>query len=448
MNTIVNNNNHHHVLDNYQNERQQQVNFKSYSKRIGQRHHSFSMARKIGLVFSVFILAYLYLCLLFKISIEDFQEKNDIHRVIRPQSTTTIGGVGGLERKDQWIPNSARRRLTELRTIDHEQYTIRMNTWRRPEQLIQSVKHHSSCPGVKQIQIVWCDKHNEPPRELLEMSENEDSSSSITKVVIERHEANSLNERFNILVPTPTLGILSIDDDVIRPCEAIDAGFFKWVKSPHRMVGFDARTHVENDDGSWQYGYLSTTKKENMYSLSLTRYCFVHRDYMTQYTRELPQKMLDTVAKNFNCEDIAMGLMISSLTQGQPPLLADLWAMNSQLKLRVDTGISGTSTHKKFRDQCMDNFAGFFGLKDKGNGNRLQKATWIHKTKKWSFACGAKEDNKSDASYTKSKRETKLEQIWEKLRRSGSREYLNRYLVKLLYEAGEEARAKGLLAMK
>ena len=445
INAIVSNNNHH-TLDNNQNERQQQVTFKSYSKRFGHRHPSFSLARKIGLVFSVFILAYLYLCL-FKISIEDLQGGSDNSEVIRSQSTP-VGFVGGLEGKEQWMANSARRRLTELRPIDHEQYTIRMNTWRRPEQLIQSVKHHSSCPGVKQIQIVWCDKQNEPPREILEMTENEDSFSSTAKVVIERHEANSLNERFNILVSTPTLGILSIDDDVIRPCEAIDAGFFKWVKSPHRMVGFDARTHVENDDGSWQYGYLSTTKKENMYSLSLTRYCFVHRDYMTQYTRELPQQILDTVAKNFNCEDIAMGLMISSLTQGQPPLLADLWAMNSQLKLRVDTGISGTSTHKEFRDQCMDNFASFFGLKDENNGNRLQKATWIRKSKTWGFACGAKEDNKSDASYTKSKRETKLEQIWGKLRRSESRDYLNRYRVKLLYEAGEEARAKGLLAVK
>lgn len=139
------------------------------------------------------------------------------------------------------------RRLTPLRPIDYEYYTIRINTWRRPEQLLASVAHHSSCPGVKQIQIVWCDKENEPPTELLD---------KFDKVVVEVHEGNSLNERFNVLQPAPTLGILSIDDDVMRPCDAIDSGFFKWAKSPHRMVGFDARTHVENDDGTWGYGYL------------------------------------------------------------------------------------------------------------------------------------------------------------------------------------------------
>jgi hypothetical protein len=270
-------------------------------------------------------------------------------------------------------------------------------------------------------------------------------SSSDARLIIERHDANSLNERFNILEPTPTLGILSIDDDVLRPCEAIDSGFFKWIKSPHRMVGFDARTHVENDDGSWQYGYLSTTKGENLYSLSLTRYCFIHRDYMNRYTSDLPSIILDTVATQFNCEDIAMSLMISSLTQGQPPLLADYWAMHSQLKLEVDVGISGSGTHKKFRDSCIDSFASLFGLKDSDNDNRLQKAQWVHPTKSWAFGCGATEDDGSISYYTKSTREIELERKWEKLRVSGNLKHVKKYLFKILSEAGEDARANGLL---
>jgi hypothetical protein len=130
------------------------------------------------------------------------------------------------------------RELTPLRPIDYEKYTIRINTWRRNDQLLASVAHHASCQGVAQIQIVWCDSENEPPSELLEYDDG--------LIVVERHTVNNLNERFHILpsTTTPTLGILSIDDDVLRPCEAIDDGFFKWVKSPHRMVGFDARTHV------------------------------------------------------------------------------------------------------------------------------------------------------------------------------------------------------------
>jgi len=103
--------------------------------------------------------------------------------------------------------------LTPLRDVDLELYTIRINTWQRLEQLLVSIEHHSTCPGVAQIQVVWCEE-KDPPQEL----------QSFEKVVVERHVVNSLNERFHILEETPTLGILSIDDDVLRPCEAIDSG--------------------------------------------------------------------------------------------------------------------------------------------------------------------------------------------------------------------------------
>ena len=40
-----------------------------------------------------------------------------------------------------------------------------------------------------------------------------------------------------------------MDDDVIRPCEAVDAGFFQWVRSPERMVGYDSRVHEVTESG-------------------------------------------------------------------------------------------------------------------------------------------------------------------------------------------------------
>lgn len=108
---------------------------------------------------------------------------------------------------------SATLKLTPLRNVDLDMYTIRINTWKRHEQLVVSIEHHAKCEGVAQIQVVWCED-TEPPPELLEHP----------KVVVERHEVNSLNERFHVLEYTPTLGILSMDDDVLRPCEAIDSG--------------------------------------------------------------------------------------------------------------------------------------------------------------------------------------------------------------------------------
>lgn len=154
---------------------------------------------------------------------------DDVHHPMHNTTEIQIPNIIHLDRKD----------LTPLRDVDRSSYTVRINTWERPEQLVVSVNHHSKCHGAAQIQVVWCqDQKGDPPQEILENP----------KVVIERHTVNSLNERFNILTPTPTLGILSIDDDVLRPCEAIDSGFFKWTINPDRMVGFDARLHEERED--------------------------------------------------------------------------------------------------------------------------------------------------------------------------------------------------------
>ena len=82
--------------------------------------------------------------------------------------------------------------LAPLEALDYHQYTIRMNTWRRNEQLLLSVNHYTRCEGVAQIQVIWCDSENEPPLEVF----NHPSG----KVVVERHELDSLNERFHIFI--------------------------------------------------------------------------------------------------------------------------------------------------------------------------------------------------------------------------------------------------------
>ena len=279
------------------------------------------------------------------------------------------------------------RTLTPLQQIDREQYTIRINTWRRIEQLQVSIQHHSTCHGVAAIQVVWCDEQGgEPPNFLYENP----------LVHVERHSINNLNERFHIIDEPPTVGILNMDDDVLRPCEAIDAGFFKWVHHPDRMVGFDARSHqVDPDTGKWSYAYMSTTKKTNQYSLTLPRYAFLHRDYLDRYMTEVPPLILQMVAKNFNCEDIAMSFFVSSLTHGKPPLLSDYWAINSMVKLYSPTKISASSSHKALRDECVDTFAELFDLK-----HNFRTTKFIH-PKHSMFECGATTKNENEKSYDK-----------------------------------------------
>lgn len=140
--------------------------------------------------------------------------------------------------------------------------------------------------------------------------------------------------------------------------------------------------HLTNDIVS-----NSTTEKANRYSMSLTRCCFIHRDYLDIYMKELPQSILDSVATNFNCEDVAMSFLISSLTDGKPPLLADTWAIKSMIKLYVEEKISGGHDHKHLRDICVDSFAHILGLRDESGSRRLKSATLYHNKDSF-FDCG------------------------------------------------------------
>ena len=276
------------------------------------------------------------------------------------------------------------------RAIDVEMYTIRINTWRRNEQLLLSLNHHAKCEGVAEIHVIWCDDENDPPHSV--------SNHPSGKVKVERHSINSLNERFRVIINPPTLGILSLDDDVLRPCVALDAAFVRWTRHPNRMVGFDARTHVvvgeegggevaggggedgrrrvpgtDGDGGvdadnksRWKYGYMSTTETSNKYSMTLPRASFLHREYLDLYTDALPRPIYSYVARNFECEDVAMSFLVSSLTGGEPPLLADYWAVKSMVKLYSERKISGGKDHKATRDACVNDFAEILGLKEYG----------------------------------------------------------------------------------
>jgi glucuronyl/N-acetylglucosaminyl transferase EXT2 len=297
--------------------------------------------------------------------------------------------------------------------IDYSQYTVRINSWKRPEQLQVAIQHYQTCSGVAQIQIVWCTAQGDLPEWLVNLQSS--SSNTSISVVVERHEINSLNERFHVLEEPATRGILTVDDDVLRPCLALDAGFYKWTQHPDHMVGYDARS-IDGVGGSnkWKYGYLSTTKKTNQYALTLTRFAFLHVDYLKSYMTDMPQSIRDKVHANLNCEDIAMSLWVSNQTNAQVPLLADYWAMNSLVKLHSNGAISAMGGHKKVRDECVDEFASILGLKDK-----LQPVQWVHDSEPL-FDCGVNVQDTVAMAYVSPRLEdlTTLVSKWKPLKRN------------------------------
>ncbi len=137
---------------------------------------------------------------------------------------------------------------------------------------------------------------------------------------------------------------------------------------------------------------LSKTRRANRYSLILLRAAFIHRDYMHMYMTYLPTtSIFQTVATNFNCEDLAMSLFVTYLRNGtKPHYLADLWAISSMVKLYSPAGgISLTGGHKTIRHQCVTNFTKELGLFSGSTHRLLMRVpytinTWYASVAIWS----------------------------------------------------------------
>ena len=101
------------------------------------------------------------------------------------------------------------------------------------------------------------------------------------------------------------------------------------------------------------------------YSIVLpSKSAFLHRDYLHLYITALPRSIYQYVEENFQCEDIAMSYMVSSLTGGKPPLMADYWAVKSMTEIYSKDGISGAKSHLDERHGCVTDFAELLGLKN------------------------------------------------------------------------------------
>ncbi|KAJ4979224.1 hypothetical protein NE237_010004 [Protea cynaroides] len=241
-------------------------------------------------------------------------------------------------------------------------YTILINTWKRNDLLKQSISHYASCVGLDSIHIVWSEP--DPPSESLRdfLWHTIKSNSRDGKDIELRFDINkedSLNNRFKEIKDLKTEAIFSVDDDVIFPCTSVGFAFSAWQSSPDTMVGFVPRGHWVDksrkkiDDytyGGWWFVWWMGT-----YSMVLSKAAFFHKNYLFSYTNQMPASIREYVAKNRNCEDIAMSFLVANTT-GAPPI----WVKGKIFEIG-STGISSMGGHNMRRTQCIKKFVGEYG---------------------------------------------------------------------------------------
>ena len=155
-----------------------------------------------------------------------------------------------------------------------------------------------------------------------------------------------------------TLGVLSLDDDILFPCDALDEGFFLWTQNPQHMITYHPRRHVVSPwTRSWRYTFCRLNRQ---YSLGLTKTAFLHRDYLFYYTHYLPDTIRDHIDNTINCEDIAMSMFVFNVSNGLFPLVPEEWTVKSSVHLHSKQrgGLSSAGiSHQNARSYCVDMFA-------------------------------------------------------------------------------------------
>lgn len=249
--------------------------------------------------------------------------------------------------------------VEEYNSHGEEAFTVLVNTWKRPDLLKKSVQHYSKCPNVHSIRVIWSESTEPPSISLLKDLRSSVKAASVG-LEIDTHQEDNLNTRFQPPKNLETQAILSVDDDVLVPCDTLKFAFTVWLSARDSMVGFVPRMHwLKNKRYSqfpkYTYGGWWSVWWTGTYSMVLSKCALFHRKYLELYTNHMPAQVRDFVTRERNCEDIAMSFLVANTTKAAP-----IWVQGKIFEIG-SSGISSLSGHSKHRSACVNKFAEMYG---------------------------------------------------------------------------------------
>jgi len=265
-----------------------------------------------------------------------------------------------------------------------DRFSVVINTYKRPEALLNTVQHYAeTCGkkyGVESIFIVWEDHSTNPPAPSSFFTDNADKSSdNLPGITIVRMPKNSLNNRFLPIEGLKTDGVFMIDDDITVDCRYLPIASEAWRANSHALVGFYPRLAGGDESGRVYEMWLRIFFK-GRFSFVLTKACFLHRKYLDLYSGPThPQSVRDYVDEHFNCEDIAMAMLVANSTKWNSRDLP-VYVEGKVHDRGMFGGISTKGGHFKKRCNCLTDLARIY----EKNGWRvplvevsLQQQSWV-----------------------------------------------------------------------
>lgn len=286
------------------------------------------------------------------------------------------GRSGG---RSDWVD-----RAKSLNAYDKD-FAVVINTYKRPLQLADAVRHYADTCGTKtginRVYIVWAEQDAAVPDaesffRSKKMRRDDPSNRAIVSFISVR---NSLNSRFQPIAGVDNMAVFMVDDDIRVSCQSLKAGFLAWKTHPYSMVGYYPRlaqfspkdpSHPKAKAPvyqSWPIVYW-----RSQLNFILTKACFLHSRYMTAYSDPLfhPVEILNYIDTHFNCEDVAMSLMVANITKTETEN-KPIYVEGSISDKGLFNGISTTTGHMAKRSDCLQDLTAIY--EQNGWGVPLEK---------------------------------------------------------------------------
>lgn len=249
------------------------------------------------------------------------------------------------------------RHILQIPVRPEDSLTVLINTFNRHDRMAKSVEHYATCPVVKYINVVWSEQREPPEAYAMKFAMHR-----TPKISFERHDSESLNNRFKPLKNEHSDAIFNVDDDMLVPCDELTLGYNVWKGSQRSIVGFMPRVHMRGPDNRFVYRCWWRVWWHGHYSIILTKAAFLHHDYFEMYTRG-PQSVAvhKLVDDERNCEDIAMQFLIANTTH-LPPLYVKGHLKDSGVLGGISTSQNVVkASHMDHRSECVNKLIELYG---------------------------------------------------------------------------------------
>jgi Glycosyl transferase family 64 domain len=260
------------------------------------------------------------------------------------------------------------------------EFVVVINTYRRPLILLDAVQHYAEkCGpkfGIKTVYVVWKkeEKSIPPAPEDFFDRRQPKKRSPVTVLSV----PNSLNNRFLPIPDVQDMAVFMVDDDIRVNCRSLTTAFSAWKANPSSMVGFyprladwqltdDGKRHIRAAPERFVYQSWPIVFWRQRMNFILTKASFLHSRYMTLYhdPNQHPVEILNYVDKYFNCEDVAMSLLVANITKptdgtsdGLP--VRPIFVEGIVSDMGLFNGISTGRGHLARRTECLTDLSNLY----------------------------------------------------------------------------------------